>query len=125
MALYSALFRKYLRIWRKVENVNDLMGTECLNTKFRFPLLTLLCIGYSVKLKKQTYYITNIIRLNTPIPTFRRVLQALRVEWRNSTPRFAIASKLTNNNLNINPMWDRIHDYRVYSRSLTHKKFNL
>ena len=35
-------------------------GTECLNN--RFPLPTLLCAGYSVKLEKKLYTISDIIQ---------------------------------------------------------------
>ena len=34
-------------------------------------------------------------------PTFRRVLEALRIEWRNSTPCFASVPERRNENINL------------------------
>ena len=37
-----------------------------------------------------------------PVPYFPRILEALRVEWRNSTPRFASTPQRRNENINVN-----------------------
>ena len=37
----------------------------------------------------QNYYIWSLQDVDTPLPTFHRILKALRVVWRHSTPRFA------------------------------------
>ena len=36
----------------------------------------------------------NLVLRHSPFPTFRRILEALRVEWLNSTQRFALAVTL-------------------------------
>ena len=52
------------------------------------------------------------------LPTFLRVLEALRVGWWNSTPRFASKPERRNENINVNKNFisssvDRTHDQSI------------
>ena len=104
-------------------------GTECLNTKF--PVPTMLCAGYSVKLiliyflclgtfgriillilPKKIYISFTLypaqcrvgrgnLMLRHSFPTFCRILEALCVEWQNSTPRLSSTPERRNGNINL------------------------
>ena len=51
---------------------------------------------------------------NTPFPIFRRNLEALRVDWLNSTSRFTATLERNNENLNLNEYFNSssVHTFR-------------
>ena len=62
--------------------------------------------------------VPSVKTLRSPLSAFRRVLDALRVEWRNSTPRFASTPERRNDNLNVNKYLSSSFEDRTHNQSI-------
>ena len=78
------------------------------------------CVGISHKLivyvfREQENVFNKILSFytieDTPLPTFRRALEALRVEWRNSTQRFASKTVRRNKNIKHGKIGNRVSEH--------------
>ena len=52
------------------------------------------------------------------VPIFRRIPEAFRVEWQNSTPRFASTPERRNKNIKYSRMGIEAKTFRVYNHTL-------
>ena len=63
------------------------------------------------------------VKLNTLFPIFCRILEALRVEWQNSTPRFASTPKRRNGNINLSKYLISSNGDRTHNQSVLQSHF--